>query len=157
MDIKKMQKISELAKELVDKGVYDNLEEATKQAEVMVNKGDPGISAVLGTQSQEESNQENGQTKIYEELKLELRKLAFQVSEQAKSIAEFKSQLKNILDEINKLKLEKPKPILEKESGQEQTKISKEATEKKPHAKVGNYNPGDVSIEKFFYSGPPKE
>lgn len=156
MNIERMQKINDLAQQLVEKGVYDNLTDATQQAESMINKGDAGISDVLGTEQEKQEAQP--QKTEEEELKLQLRKLSYQVNEQSRTISELKSQLKSLLNDIEKMKSEpKSSPILERKSENDQTSLSKEATEKKSHARSGKYESDDVSIEKVFYSGPPKE
>ena len=160
MDIEKMQKINDLARQLVDRGVYSDLTEATRQAEVMLNKGDEGISSVFGTEQRIISEQARApsQPSMHDDdLRIQLRKLSYQANEQAKIIEDLKSQLRSIISDINHIKLNpRSGPILERHSGSDQTMLSKEATEKKPHARSGNYESDDVSIEKFFYAGPPK-
>ena len=160
MNIEKMQKINDLAKHLVDRGVYGDLTEATRQAEVMLNKGDEGISSVFGTEQRIISEQARApsQPSMHDDdLRIQLRKLSYQANEQAKIIEDLKSQLRSIISDINHIKLNpRSGPILERHSGSDQTMLSKEATEKKPHARSGNYESNDVSIEKFFYAGPPK-
>lgn len=158
MNIERMQKINELARQLVDQGVYADLMEATKQAEVMLNKGDSSISSIFGTEkSSEPALQENISRQQEDEMKLQLRKLNYQVNEQSRVISELKAQMSSLLKEIERIKVEPRKAtLLERPSGNSQTHLSKESTEKKPHAKVGNYEPENVSVEEFFYSGPPK-
>ena len=160
MNIEKMQKINDLARQLVDRGVYSDLTEATRQAEVMLNKGDEGISSVFGTEQRIISEQARApsQPSMHDDdLRIQLRKLSYQANEQAKIIEDLKSQLRSIISDINHIKLNpRSGPILERPSGASQTMLSKEATEKKPHARSGNYESDDVSIEKFFYAGPPK-
>jgi hypothetical protein len=173
MDIEKMQKINRLSKELVEKGIFSDLQEATKQAEVMINKNDNSISHVFGTDrgqpvqsaqitkpSQMNQNfqpQQASNPQEEEDIKQMLRKLSHQASEQAKIISDLKLNVVNIINEINRMKIEPRKPaIMEKTQGHDQTMLNKEATDVKPHARTGNYNPTDVTIEKFFYSGPPR-
>ncbi|MCX6706608.1 MAG: hypothetical protein NT001_00515 [Candidatus Woesearchaeota archaeon] len=165
MDVEKMQKINRLSKELVDKGIYADLQEATKQAEIMLNKDDSGISSVMKRDNpnsnvimpntkREEKQMDMSQE---EDVKMQLRKLAMQANDQAKTISDLKLNIMNIIGEINRMKIEPRKPaIMEKSHGNDQTMLNKEATEAKPHARTGNYNPTDVTIEKFFYSGPPR-
>ncbi len=164
MNIQNMQKINELARQLVDKGVYESMEEATKQAEIMVNKGDSGISSVLGTEKQAQAKEGAGQQAEEDDLRLQLRKVSNQVKEQSRIISELREQLNSLLKDIERMKSSEKKqeqqPSVierEKESGDDQTRLSKDATEKKSHARSGKYESDDVSIERFFYSGPPKE
>jgi len=161
MNIERMQKINEMAKQLVDKGVYEDLTEATRQAEIMINKGDSSISSVFGTEKEHEEENKPAPSQE-DDIRIELRKVTYQVNEQSKIISELKNQINSLLSDIEKMKTSKPEPvkqnhILEKPAEQEQTTLSKESTEKEPHAKVGNYTPDNVSVEQFFYSGPPKD
>ncbi|MCX8147447.1 MAG: hypothetical protein N3D84_03200 [Candidatus Woesearchaeota archaeon] len=167
MDIERMQRISSLAKELVKRGMCSDIEEATKQAEIIINKNDPSISTVLATKQGQFhpdemqkkphnfTREEKMDTETENEMRMQLRKVSYQLNEQAKVIAELKNQLSSLINEINRLKVERvSRPIMVKEPGKEQTKISQEAVKKEPHAKVGNYSPDEITIEKFFYSGP---
>ncbi|MBD3313366.1 hypothetical protein GF345_02905 [Candidatus Woesearchaeota archaeon] len=170
MNIERMQKINDLAQQLVEKGVYENLTDATQHAEVMLNKGDSGISSVFGTedkggQAQTSSDQQSSGSSgsqsssglSEEEIRMQLRKLNYQVNDQARTIKDLKEQINSLLNDIEKMKGQpKQNPVMERTKEDPQTHLSKEATEKKPHARSGNYESNDVSIEQFFYSGPPK-
>ena len=165
-----MQKINRLSRELVDKGIFSDLQEATRQAEIMLNKDDASISNVMKRDNpnsnviipntkREEKQMDMSQE---EDLRLQLRKLSTQANDQAKIISDLKLNVMNIINEINRMKIEPRKPaIIERPrqqagSDNDQTVLNKDATEAKPHARTGNYNPTDVTIEKFFYSGPPR-
>lgn len=165
MDIESMQKINRLAKELVQHGIFSDTEEATKQAEMMINKGDKSISDVMklgdlgagsGTAGEKGESYRNNDT---EDLAADLRMLATQLKEQARAINGLKEQLDGLRQEMSKLKtMREQRPVMLKEPLQEQTHLKKEDVKKpEPHPRVGLYEPGDsISVEKFFYSGPPK-
>lgn len=169
MDIEKMQKINALAKDLVQRGMATDFSDATRQAEMMINKDDSGISAVFNRQTnmQQQTQPSSSQSSSsgsfasndnidrLNDMRMELRKVAFQVSEQSKTIEELKTYMKGLNDEIKRMKVERPRPaIMEHEQGRPQTTLTRESTDKQPHAKVGNYTPENVSVEQFFYSGP---
>lgn len=174
MDIERMQKINNLARELVQRGMAEDMMEATKQAESIINKNDPSISNVMrvdsrnmnassmsSTRKEERQMQPQMNAEQEEEIRLQLRKLTNQLNEQSKLISDLKLNIINVINEINRMKIEPRKPaVIERPklagSDHDQTVLSKDATEVKPHARTGNYNTEDVSIEKFFYAGPPR-
>lgn len=157
MDIEKMQKINKMARELVQHGVVSDMQEASKQAELMINRGDKGIADVMNIEQKEERSPEAKQKR--DGVEVELRMLKSQLNEQTKTIRGLADQLEQIKQDMGKLKgMREQKPIMVKEPQKEQTELKKEEVKKaEPHPKVGKYDPDDVSIEKFFYSGPPKD
>ncbi|PIN87003.1 hypothetical protein COV19_02320 [Candidatus Woesearchaeota archaeon CG10_big_fil_rev_8_21_14_0_10_44_13] len=164
MDVEQMQKINKLARELMQHGIAPDMEEATKQAELMINKGDNSISEVIRPNSTKRP-EERQQVQQREERSdnegaviMELRKLATQLGEQSRTIKSLKEQLDGVKDEMGKLKAMKThQPVMIKQPFEEQVHLKKEEVKKdEPHPRVGAYASEDVSIEKFFYSGPPK-
>ncbi|MFO8015487.1 MAG: hypothetical protein R6U32_00120 [Candidatus Woesearchaeota archaeon] len=172
MNIERMQKINELAKQMVQHGVVSDMDEATKQAEVMVNRGDTGIADVMELKK-EEGRQEEGSGQRDSNVEDELNKLAFQVQEQSKTIKSLKQEMDRLRGEMQSLKSsgaksagssaeksgqEQSNEAIKREPEEPQTHLKKEEVEKpKAHPRAGGYDSDDVSIEKYFYSGPPKE
>ena len=133
------------------------MEEATKQAELMVNRGDKGIADVMNIEKQEERSPEVKQKR--DDIEVELRMLKSQLNEQTKTIRGLADQLEQIKNDMGKLKgMQQPKPVMMKEPQQPQSHLKTEEKKKEgPHPKVGGFDSEDVSIETYFYSGPPKE
>lgn len=164
MDIENMQKINRLAKELFQHGVAPDMEEATKQAELMINRGDKSISDVMNVESRfnpsKSPEEEHGSRSVSlkEELNAQLRMMASQINEQSRAIKVLMEQLEGIKLEMSQLKTAaKEQPVMLKMPYNEQTHLKKDEVKKPaPHPRVGNYESSDVSIEKFFYAGPPK-
>lgn len=165
MDIDTMQKINRLAKELFQHGIASDMEEATKQAELMINRGDGGISEVMSlgknkgsSQAQNTQNTQNAQEDRRDDVMMELRKLGNQLNEQSKVIKTLKEQLDGVKGDMERLKvIREQKPVMMKQPFEEQVHLRKEEVKKEePHPRVGSYESSDVSIEKYFYSGPPK-
>lgn len=161
MDVDKMQKINKLAKELFQHGMVPDLEEGTKQAEQMLNKDDQSISDVmkLGERPvQGRAPSPSFDVEREEDVNMQFRDLRNKVNEQARTIKALADQLNSIKEEMGKLKgMRDARPVMMKEPQQPQTHLRKEDVKKdEPHPKVGNYDPSDISIEEFFYSGPPK-
>lgn len=159
MDVEQMQKINRLAKELMQHGIAPDMEEATKQAELMINRGDSSISDVIRPGRIIKGPEESPAKQAYnDEVASELRKLSTQLSEQSRVIKALKEQLESVKEEMGRLKAMKvQQPVMIKQPFDEQAHLRKEEVKKEePHPRVGSYDSEDVSIEKFFYSGPPK-
>ncbi len=171
MDIERVQKIGKLAQELVSHGMAEDMTVATKQAEQMMGKtnesiptaGSSSTSSISPTSTIENTDNNDN------ELTLKLRKMNYQMNEQASEIKNLKEQLFQVTKDLTEMK--NTKHIIEKPCDKPQTTLSPEA--EKPaepqvapaqhsnpnnsgqgsHARTGEYKPGDVSVEKYFYCG----
>ena len=154
-----MQKINQLAKQMVQHGVVPDIQEATKQAELMINRGDKGISDVMNIETDSSGEELSFDKKEkMNDLSADLRMLKNELNDQAKTIKGLADQLEQVKNDMGKLKgFQQPRPVMMKEPQREQTELRKEEKERpKPDPKVGGFDSDDVSIEKYFYSGPPK-
>lgn len=143
MDIDKIQKINEMARELLKHGIVSSMDDAVKQAEECVSKKTEASQLRTDVESDNEKKHS---------MSLEINRLKSKISEQARKIDELEGMLKKANEKITDLELRKSSTIMEKDKSQPQTRLVPE--EKKPHPRSGNFVPGDVSIEKIFYSGP---
>lgn len=143
MDVDQIQKVNELAREMLKHRIASSMDEAVKQAEEVLSKKKDASKIREEVEKDEEKRRE---------MTSEVRRLKAKIEEQAKKIEELEGKLKHANSKITELELRKTTPFIEKERAEPQTRLVKE--EKKPHPKSGGYNPEDVSIEKMFYSGP---
>jgi len=162
MDVERLQKINRLAQELMSHGMAADMNEAVKQADDMISSRQE-VSQVMDIKSSETASVE--QKENDNDMKLALRKLNYQLSEQNKVIAELKGNLQILADEVTALRNRKvPAPVIEKPKEEPQTQLRQQSAQSSAeknkeagsHARTGGYSPDDVSIEKYFYSGPPK-
>ncbi|MBI1970058.1 hypothetical protein HYS48_05165 [Candidatus Woesearchaeota archaeon] len=173
MDIESIQKVNRLTKELVQRGMAGNMEEAALMAEQFLAKG---------SQTREIRERMDNQHQP-DELNMQLRKLNYQLNEQAEQFKAMQEQLSALKQELNQLRLEGSKhvqaaPVRQEQkpgetpasatqqtlstltptpAAQEAVTVAADSGEslgKKLHAKVGGYKPEDVAIEKIFYCGP---
>ncbi len=150
MDIEKIQRINKLAKELYDRHMAEDMIEAAKMAENFIEKKQDSMPKY------EEEHKD-----FLNEINLNVRRLTAKIGEQADAINKLKEELERVNKEIHTIKTARPSNVvLEKSYSQPQTtlkvseNVSSESSPREPHAKVGRYNPEDVSVEKMFYSGP---
>lgn len=162
MDISNVQKINQLAREFLDKGVTRSMEEAAEMAENLLTKNSRERAQIR------ETRQYGWNQGLQEDLSLQLRKVNVQINEHAKTILALRDQLQAMRTELDQLKREGKRHLQMAEKPVERETATKEAEEevsiqetapeesvgKKLHAKVGGYNPQDVAIEKIFYCGP---
>ncbi|MBI2147575.1 hypothetical protein HYU19_03790 [Candidatus Woesearchaeota archaeon] len=177
MDVDTLQKVNRLAKDLLQHGMAGDTDEALRMADSMVSKKKEFTqmtaqirgTAVAGTTNSEPalvpadppaasssstSSPSALSSDLHTGLKKELDKANDQIEKQRLAIAELQEYMKQVVDELNRLKSSPQKTYIEKEREEPQTKLKKEAPQ--PHARVGDWKPGDISIEKYFYSGPSK-
>ncbi|MBU0460999.1 MAG: hypothetical protein KJ574_00275 [Nanoarchaeota archaeon] len=164
MDVDKLQRINNLARELMKHGMAGSMDEAVRMAEEKI-QGNPEVSNIRNTmandvisQSQVVPSSSGSSTpKMTEDL--EVRKLRISLEDQSKmvnamagKIDELVTEFNRLQQEINRLKTIQVPPAGDKEG---QTQFRQPAEEKKSgaHARSGNYKPEDVAIEKMFYYG----
>ncbi len=160
MDVEKLRKINELAKELQKHGIAETSNEATKIAEKMVSTKKPTEDLPV-SQVSEESGKES-------ETELELRRLKSQVSQLFEIINQMQDKMNEIITEINKIadngnkisnntegkKIEdEAQKKLLNESEPTQTSSNEKSSNPDNNPRSGNYLPGDVAIDKMFYFG----
>ena len=167
MDVERVQKISKLAQELVSHGMAEDMIAATQQAEQMMGKTNDAIIPRTNSDVNTENVSPSSTSTINDdnELMLKLRKINYQMNEQAGEIKNLKEQLFQVTKDLTELRqtkhiIEKPcdkpqttlhptTPVEE----QPQTIVTTPNNSKGSHARTGDYKPGDVSVEKYFYCG----
>lgn len=163
MDVYKLQKVNELAKELISQGIATNSEDATKMAEKMIEQNRDNEERPLSdiqdgmtptTQTSEEESQDT-----------DLRKLQNQVNSNSQSISQIHDKLNEIIGEFNRLEGEinllKNAARSEKQSTlqKDNSPNTKQNNEDKPKQEEGNnprsgeFKSNDVAIDKMFYFG----
>ena len=175
MDVEKLQKITQLAKDLHVRGMAMDMEEATRMADDMIDKNhglrhiqdtiDGGSSKSSKSDYREHSEQPDypaapAQNFRDNELRLRVSNLVMQLEEQTNEIRTMREEIGRFKSKIELLEKQRheTKIIMEKSPHNEQTSLHTEQVKKhEPHPKVGDFNSGDVSVENIFYSGPPRD
>ena len=176
MDVERIQKINNMAVELMKQGLATNREDAVNQAEKMFKSHDGGsFSEVRQTMQGIKSDREikvetNEKTSELSDDKI---KDILQQNSQflVKTIKSFQEKIFEMEKEINGLKISLARhrlptvgDVLSNREAANETPISYESANKKAielpggagaanHPRQGSYNSEDVSIEKFFYMG----
>ena len=169
MDVEKLQRINTLARELMKHGMAGSMDEAVRMAEEKIT-GAPEVSNIKETMSddmiaQTQVSQSADNLAPKEQDMIELRKIKSALDSQANTINnmagkinEMVTEFNRLNEEINRLKtIQVPSASAAPEKKQAkgtQTQFRAQPEEKKEgHARSGNYNSDDVSVEKIFYSG----
>ncbi|MBR9683003.1 hypothetical protein GOV03_00495 [Candidatus Woesearchaeota archaeon] len=177
MDVDRVQKISNLAEELMKQGLVQERDEAIQQAEKILAKED--CSSLNETMEEVQGlNLETGEIKQVAEETLSLDKVkdvmekntTFMVKKMKEhqeeveglkqEIAGLRNELKEIRYTPNNLPTEPAVKEVVREEPAAPAEEKPEATgsSDENHPRSGNFNDTDVSIEKFFYSGSkPRE
>lgn len=182
MDVELVQKINRLAMDLINRGVVTSRVDAVKRAEEMLSRdGSLAISSISGAQPMQRTStmqstpmgaspQVSQVASQQSEPGLdELKEAILKNNEYfVKTIKEFKATLEALQGELGSVKTElaivKQKAISMSLSSHPQQTLSErpaqqagaprgESSSAPVHPRQGNYNPGDVAIEKMFYMG----
>ena len=141
MDVDTVQKISKLAKELLQHNMAPSMDEAVKLAENMLktNKDITEVKERMKPVEQSEINKD-----------ALLRKLINMVNQHEKEIGNIKKRLDELINKVENIHFsdikEKEKQVLLKKDKNTEKK-------EKAHPKSGSYSSDDVSVEKMFYFG----
>ena len=152
MDVQTIQKINDLALKLQQQAGMSR-EEAVKQAEIMLSKGEKlEINEISPQKLQEmETKPENTNVSWQEAMKKNTDFIVRNFKDIQREIVSLKAEIDNLKNQIRNMHLSAPKPEPKKES-QQQLKEEKP----KEHPRQGQYTEKDVSIEKMFYFGNKK-
>lgn len=151
-----MVKVNELAKELKEKGIASNFEDAYKLAEKFLQKEVvPDHSKKMETTADKyEIMLERVQRKFHNDVE--------PLKEQMKLMA---NEIMFLKEEIKRLKIAKPvveqpkvieKPKISEIKEDAQSTLAKEER-KEPSQRTGILKPGDVNISDYFYFGNKKK
>lgn len=178
MDVERVQKINNLALELMKQGLAQDRDEAIKQAEVILAKGDNSLNESLqgGADKMEsqgidrldldtgeiraEKSEElsNGQIRkilernTYFTVK-KMKEYQDKIDGLKKELVELRKELSEIKYNVSNISREQPLKEAVKEKPQKKLETANKGDSSKDHPRSGNYANEEVSIEKFFYSG----
>ena len=166
MNVERIQKINNLAIDLVKQGLANDREEAIAQAEKIFKERDSGYSSLKETtqeihQEKKEEVKENASENLSQE---KIKNILEQNTKYIISkLKEFESKMTMMENEISIIKtkaasqITAPQPTVKEavENVQSQNNAPTQQAEKpkESHPRSGNYEEDDVSIEKFFYTG----
>lgn len=166
MDIERLQKINDLAMELMKQGLVDDREDAVRQAErIMARKDYSSLNDAIHEVKETDKNEEGeskeqpdlGKEKVKEILEKNTAFFVKKIKEFQQDLDIIKEQVTKLKSELNQVKLMGP-PRSQQQSPQQQSQqpqqqLPKQETPAEGHPRSGNYNDSEISIEKFFYSG----
>ena len=164
MDVERIQKINDLALDLMKQGLAQSRDEALRQAEkIFSNEQVKEYNQIQETMHKEEPEI---QTAKREEVDLSHDKIKSILEQNTtflvKKIKEFQDKMDSLIREMEAMKtklnykgLPTVKQIVTPEEPeiQEVKSIQEPKEEKKSHPRSGSYEDKEVSIEKFFYMG----
>ena len=173
MDVTKLKKVNELARELITKGMAEDSQTATTMAEQMINQNRDNEEKPL---SDIKDNLEKSE-KLPDDSDDDpnaMRKINYQLGQHQSMINEMQDKMNEMIAEFNALQEsmkvlkrnvassgEKQATLAAKdnsESGEGKVKQEKKPAEKPSNKgdsnpRSGEYNSDDVSIDKMFYFG----
>lgn len=162
MDVDRLQKINNMALNLLQQGIAKDREDAVVQAEKIFQKNSQEYTELRTRMVQQTPQQEMSSAFAPDQIKDILEKNAtFMV----KKIQEFQGKIELLQSDIGKLREQmasRPATIVREVSApaqQEQQRPQpqqQQAAAPASHPRVGAFNSQDVSIEKFFYMGNKK-
>lgn len=173
MNVEQIQKINNLALDLMKQGLVSDRAEAIAQAEKVFqnNRGVKEYTSIKKTLDEVQAEALSEKKKIFgnddEDLSSEkvkdilgqnTRFIVKKMNEFQEKIISLEKEISSLKNELRYQKLPTVNQIIPDKAapkGQTLNEISavKEEEEKKIHPRSGNYKTEDVSIEKFFYMG----
>lgn len=163
MEVKNIQKINDLAKELLKHNMASNSDDAIVKATQMINGTKK--SEATSTINTNSTNQYQEVAKPNEFEASKLRKIEYNIGENSTKISQIFSKMNEMIKEINmmqntinnlkseneSLKKKIASPIAQQVNS-DQTQL-KEAPKQQAHPRSGNFSSEDVAIDKMFYFG----
>ena len=155
--IEDVQKVNEMAQELLNQGMAKDREDAVKKAQEVLNKNIQNQQSI-NSENKVEVTEENKGLEYYknmisrtkEQMERQLSVFTQKMNEMIKEINDIKEQLKSRgpAKSASEMNVDTEQPIAES-TQEKQTELKKD----EPHPKRGNATSEDVSIEKMFYFG----
>lgn len=162
MDVDQVQKVNNLAVDLLNQGLAKDREEAVGQAEKILQdrSGTDEYSQIRENLVEEKPVEQHlSQDQIKEILEknttflvAKIKEFHDKVTSLENEIADLKEQVKTPTVREIVSQVEEPKQDVQAELNSEATPATKQATTEN-HPRSGSYVDSDVSIEKFFYMG----
>lgn len=166
MDVEKIQKINNLALELIRQGLVQDKEEAVRQAERVFAQQDysslretmTGEKEIMAGAGKEEKTGQEELKGVVEKntafLVGKMKEYQEQIDSLRKEIISLRNEMAGMRGKVDGLKV-----ATEAKRGEPQQRLEAErgsagkSSGSSGHPRSGNYNENDVSIEKFFYAG----
>ena len=163
MDVEQIQKINNLAVDLMKQGLAQNREEAIAQAEKTFSEQDSvdynSMKETLEevkSENQSQQVEQKNDTEIADLSTNEIKKILEQNTKfMVKTIRNFQEKVANLEKEMSSLKNElryQKLPTVNEIVSKKEVPPPEELVPEN-HPKSGRFNGDDVSIEKFFYMG----
>lgn len=186
-DISKLQKINNIARELMKHGQVQSMEEAVRKATEQIDGGsvfepvptpetpapvtEPLSVVEEHTEAESDGDRLLAINNLVSQQQTILSKMTNAVNAHTQQLSAIEGKINGLIAELTTIKSEietikespVSPPMKKKDSEQGQTQFKQESPSpqstagNKPdgsgHARTGNYNPEDVSIDKVFYCG----
>lgn len=154
MDIEQTKKMNFMIRELTRTGSAKNYDDAMAMAGSVYNGGLPENKAVANPEIAVEL-----ENRMSREMARVLERQTFEAKANMdfrESMAQEMKKLWGALEEIKRAP--KPEPVVITQAMPQADSLGVQPREQKPiaHPRAGNYNSGDVALEKFFYFGNGK-
>ena len=169
MDVEQVQKINDLALNLMKQGLAENRDDAITQAEKIFKGETTEEYTEMRETMQEVQQAQQIQEPVQSQVDMSQEKIKEILQQNTdfivKKFKEFDNKVKSMENEISVLRTKltynrlptadqvKPKEEITVKEAPEAPAPIADATPKQSHHRTGNYTDDDVSIEKFFYMG----
>lgn len=168
MDVERIQKINNLALDLVKQGLAPDREQAIQQAEKIyegktedydairegMTKVEPEVQA---QETRQELQPDLSQDQIKDILEQNTKFLVKKITQFQEQISSMEKEMQTLKSQLAYNKIPSAGQILTKEAVNEEEPASEENPQSKEneekHPRMGGYSDEDVSVEKFFYMG----
>jgi len=159
MDVEKIQKMNNLALDLMKQGLAENREDAFAQAEKIYQGDSEELNSIKERmkesepQDDDQPQEELSQDKIKDILAQNTKFLVKTITEFRGKIDLLEKELKEIKSKIAYNNIPSAGEILTKETNKNLDNLDHNKDVPKNHPRYGSFADTDVSIEKFFYMG----
>jgi len=151
MDIEQLRKINQLSSELKRHGMVNSSTDAYEQAQQIVT-----ITPKKAVSNQETVLVEaapSADPLVSRQFQVELDRIQKTVNEELDVL---RSAMNQIIAEVNALRDDLSKAQAAQPPKQKEKQVELKTEVKVPHPRQGNFQPGDVDIQKMFYFGTKK-
>lgn len=167
MDIEKMKRINELARELKEQGMASDTEDAYKKAERMI-EGTPEEPVISRSENSIINTTQQNNNPNFDKIPasgalnfdaIDKKGMLDRIEALEGQLNVMFGKMNEIISEINRIQTKRKddSPIEIREEREDRKPKDSQSNLKKEevhaHPRTGNYKPDDVSIEKMFYFG----
>lgn len=150
MSIEDIQKINQMAQNLLDNNMVSSREEAVKEAQRLLNK-----DIVQGKKINEDGSAAVKEDfEYYKNIITRTKEYTLQqLNAFKKEIGSMSAEIKKLKNEVSCLKVMKSVERTEKDDPKEPVQQKLKSKKDEPNQRTGRISPNDVSVEKVFYFG----